>query len=198
MGGFFGAVSHRDIVWDVFFGTDYHSHLGTRSAGMAVWDANAGCQRQIHSITDTPFRTKFEQDAASFRGCCGMGCISDSDPQPLLVRSHLGTFAIVTVGAINNAEELIRTCFTGKGHQFMAMGSGSVNSSELVAALINQGDDLVSGIRHMQELVVGSMTVMLMTGSGEIIAARDRFGRLPVHIGRDEDGHCISFESFAY
>ena len=198
MGGIFGTISKKSCVADLFYGTDYNSHLGTRRGGLATFSKEKGFVRSIHNLESSSFRTKFEQDAASFRGCCGMGCISDSDPQPLLVRSHLGTFAIVTVGAINNAEELIRTCFTGKGHQFMAMGSGSVNSSELVAALINQGDDLVSGIRHMQELVVGSMTVMLMTGSGEIIAARDRFGRLPVHIGRDEDGHCISFESFAY
>ena len=148
MGGFFGAVSHRDIVLDVFFGTDYHSHLGTRNAGMAIWSAEEGFRRQIHSIANTPFRTRFEKDLTDFKGTSGIGCISDSDPQPLLVRSHLGLYAITTVGQINNSDALVDTYFSDHGHQFMAMGSGRVNSTELVAALINECEDLASGIRH--------------------------------------------------
>ena len=174
MGGFFGAVSHRDIVMDVFFGTDYHSHLGTRNAGMAIWSPNGKCQRQIHSIANTPFRTRFEKDLPDFAGNIGIGCISDSDPQPLLVRSHLGLYAITTVGQINNAEELVDTYFAQRGQQFMAMGSGKVNATELVAALINEGADLTDGIRHAQEMIDGSMTILLLTSAGEIIAARDR------------------------
>ena len=198
MGGFFGAVSHRDIVMDVFFGTDYHSHLGTRSAGMAVWSENRGCVREIHSIANTPFRTRFEKDLPDFSGRIGIGCISDSDPQPLLVRSHLGLYAITAVGQINNAEQLVADYFSDHGHQFMAMGSGRVNSTELVASLINEKEDLAAGIRHAQERIDGSMTILLMTEDGAIIAARDRFGRLPVHVGRDADGYCVAFESFAY
>ena len=198
MGGFFGAVSRRDVVLDVFFGVDYHSHLGTRNAGMALWDAKAGFQRQIHSIANTPFRTKFEKDLVDFKGCCGIGCISDSDPQPLLVRSHLGLYTITTVGIINNAEQLVETYFSDHGHQFMAMSSGKVNTTELVAALINEKEDLVAGIRHAQEQIDGSMTMLLMTGKGEILAARDSMGRLPVLIGENRDGYCVSFESFAY
>lgn len=199
MGGFFGAVSHRDVVLDVFFGTDYHSHLGTRNAGMAIWSKEHGCQRQIHSISNTPFRTKFEKDLNDFKGgCCGVGCISDSDPQPLLVRSHLGLYAITTVGQINNADELVDTYFSDHGHQFMAMSSGKVNTTELVAALINEAEDLAGGIRHAQNLIDGSMTILLMTAQSEIIAARDLYGRLPVLVGKDKDGYCVSFESFAY
>ena len=198
MGGFFGAVSHRDVVLDVFFGTDYHSHLGTRNAGMAIWSREGGCKRQIHSIANTPFRTKFEKDLDEFSGTVGIGCISDSDPQPLLVRSHLGLYAITTVGQINNAEELVNTYFADHGHQFMAMSSGKVNMTELVAALINEGEDLASGILHAQRLIDGSMTIRLMTDAGDIIAARDRFGRLPVLVGRDAEGYCVAFESFAY
>ena len=198
MGGFFGAVSKRDVVLDVFFGTDYHSHLGTRSAGMAVWDATRGWQRQIHSISNTPFRTKFENDIGPFQGTCGVGCISDTDPQPLLVRSHLGLYVISIVGIINNAEALVEQYFSDHGRQFMAMGSGSVNTVELVAALINEKESLTEGIRHAQALIDGSLTVLLLTGDGAVIAARDRYGRLPVHIGQDEDGCCLSFESFAY
>ena len=199
MGGFFGAVSRRDVVLDVFFGTDYHSHRGTRNAGMAIWSPEHGCQRQIHSISNTPFRTKFEKDLADFKGgCCGIGCISDSDPQPLLVRSHLGLYAITTVGQINNAEQLVDTYFSDHGHQFMAMSSGKLNCTELVAALIYERDSLVEGIQHMQRVIDGSMTVLLMTAKGEIIAARDKVGRLPILVGKDEDGYCVSFESFAF
>ena len=197
MGGFFGAVSKKDCVLDIFFGVDYHSHLGTRRGGMAIYDERDGFQRQIHSIENTPFRTKFEKDLIEFHGCSGIGCISDMDPQPLLVRSHLGLFAICTVGIVNNVDELISQYFSDHGHQFMAMSSGKVNTTELVAALINQKDDFVSGIRHAQEIIDGSMTILLLTKDA-IIAARDRLGRLPVLIGRSEDGYCVSFESFAY
>ena len=197
MGGFFGAVSKRDCVLDIFFGVDYHSHLGTRRGGMLMYDNDRGFQRQIHNIENTPFRTKFEQDLPSFEGCSGIGCISDTDPQPLLVRSHLGLYALTTVGIINNAEELVNRYFSDHGHQFMAMGSGKVNQTELVAALINQEDDLVAGIRNAQEMIDGSMTLLVLTQDG-IIAARDRVGRLPVLLGKSDDGYCVSFESFAY
>ena len=197
MGGFFGTISKRDCVLDIFFGTDYHSHLGTRRGGMVVYDEEDGFQRQIHNIENTPFRTKFENDLANFHGNAGIGCISDTDPQPLLVRSHLGLYAIVTVGIIRNAETLVEKYFSDHGHQFMAMSSGKVNSTELTAALINQKGDLVSGIRHAQDEIDGSATILILTKDG-IIAARDALGRLPVLIGRNEEGCCISFESFAY
>ncbi len=199
MGGFFGAISKRDCVLDIFFGVDYHSHLGTKRGGMVIYDQKRGFQRQIHNIENTPFRTKFEKDLTDFSGNSGIGCISDTDPQPLLVRSHLGLYAISTVGIINNAEALVETYFSDHGHQFMAMSSGKVNSTELTAALINQKDSLVEGIRHMQNTIEGSMTVLLLTKDG-IIAARDRLGRLPVLIGKSDagDGYCVSFESFAY
>ena len=198
MGGFFGAVSDRDVALDVFFGTDYHSHLGTRRGGMVLFDKKEGFQRQIHNIENTPFRTKFERDLADFRGHAGLGCISDSDPQPLLVRSHLGLYAIVTVGIINNTDELVKTYLSDKGQQFLTLSSGRVNVTELTAALINQENDLVSGILHAQEVIDGSMTILILTEEGELIAARDSMGRLPVLIGQREDGYCVSFESFAY
>ncbi len=196
MGGFFGAISKRDVTLDIFFGVDYHSHLGTRRGGMIIYDENDGFQRQIHSIENTPFRTKFEKDLAKFHGCAGIGCISDTDPQPLLVRSHLGLYAISTVGIINNAEELVEGYFNGHARQFMAMSSGKVNSTELTAALINQKDSLVDGIRYAQEVIDGSSTILILTPEG-IVAARDRLGRLPVLIGQNSEGCCVSFESFA-
>ena len=176
MGGFFGAVSRRDCVLDIFFGADYHSHLGTRRGGMVIYDQERGFQRQIHNIENTPFRTKFEKDIEDFRGCSGIGCISDTDPQPLLVRSHLGLY---------------------HGHQFMAMSSGKVNQTELVAALISQKETLVEGIRHAQGLIDGSATILLLTPEG-ILAARDSVGRLPILVGKGDEGCCVSFESFAY
>ena len=197
MGGFFGAISRRDAVLDVFFGTDYHSHLGTRRAGMVMYDSKDGFQRQIHNIENSPFRSKFENDLADFHGQSGIGCISDTDPQPLLVRSHLGLYAITTVGIISNADKLIETYFSQRGHQFMAMSSGAVNATELVAGLINQKDSLVEGIRHAQDVIEGSATILILTKEG-IIAARDKQGRLPVLVGKNEDGCCVSFESFAY
>ena len=197
MGGFFGAVSKRDVSLDIFFGVDYHSHLGTRRGGMIVYDKKDGFQRQIHNIENTPFRTKFERDLADFHGNSGIGCISDTDPQPLLVRSHLGLYAISTVGIINNAEELIQRYFSDHGHQFMAMSSGKVNATELTAALINQKENLVDGILHAQQLIDGSSTILILTPDS-IIAARDKLGRLPVLIGKGPEGCCVSFESFAY
>ena len=197
MGGFFGTISRKNCVYDVFFGTDYHSHLGTRRAGLAFYDSHKGFQRQIHSIENTPFRTKFDDDIAKFSGNAGIGAISDTDPQPLLVRSHLGMFAIATVGIINNAEELVEKTFSGPGNQFMAMSSGKVNSTELTAALINRADNLVDGIRYAQETIDGSCTILLLMEDC-IIAARDKVGRLPVLVGQNEDGCCVSFESFAY
>ena len=197
MGGFFGAISQRDCVLDIFFGVDYHSHLGTRRGGMAVYGGDGTFQRQIHNIENTPFRTKFERDLKDFHGCSGIGCISDTDPQPLLVRSHLGLYAITTVGIINNAETLVERYFSDHGHQFMAMSSGKVNATELAAALINQKATLEEGIRHAQEAIDGSATILILTPE-RIVAARDMLGRLPVLIGRDKDGCCVSFESFAY
>ncbi len=197
MGGFFGAISKHDCVLDIFFGVDYHSHLCTRRGGMIVYDQKDGFQRQIHNIENTPFRTKFEKDVTKFHGTSGIGCISDTDPQPLLVRSHLGLFAITTVGIINNAEELVQAYFGRQGSQFMAMSSGAVNATELTAALINQKDTLVEGIRYAQEVIDGSATILILTEEG-IIAARDKLGRLPVLIGQGDEGCCISFESFAY
>ena len=200
MGGFFGAVSHRDVVLDVFFGVDYHSHLGTRRAGMVICEGTGGFQREIHSIENAPFRSKFDRDIEQFHGTSGIGCISDTDPQPLLVRGRHGTFAITTVGIINNADELIEQYFSAGGAQLTAMSSGAVNGTELVAALINQKDDLVEGIKFAQEQIEGSLTLLIMTEDGVVFAARDRMGRLPVLIGRDAEGqgYCISFESFVY
>ena len=197
MGGFFGAISKQDCVLDVFFGVDYHSHLGTARGGMVFYDKEKGFQRQIHNIENAPFRTKFEKDLVDFRGNCGIGCISDTDPQPLLIRSHLGLYAITTVGIINNTDELIREYFSDHGHQFMAMSSGKVNASELTAALINQKENLIDGILHAQDMIDGSVTILIMTPDG-ILAGRDKLGRLPVLIGKNEDGLCVSFESFAY
>ena len=197
MGGFFGAISQRDCVLDIFFGVDYHSHLGTRRGGMVVYGGDGTFQRQIHNIENTPFRTKFERDLKEFHGRSGIGCISDTDPQPLLVRSHLGLYAITTVGIINNAEELVEKYFDDHGHQFMAMSSGKINATELTAALINQKDSLAEGIRYAQEVINGSATILVLTPEC-IVAARDKLGRLPVLIGKDKDGCCVSFESFAY
>ena len=185
MGGFFGAVAHRDVVNDVFFGVDYHSHLGTIRGGMVVFDRERGYHREIHNIETTPFRTKFAKDLADFSGCSGIGCISASDPQPLLVRSHLGFYAVAMVGLINNADELVEEYFSARGHQFMVRSSGNVNSTELVAALINQKETLVEGILHAQEVIDGTATVIILQGD-KIVVARDKMGRPPVliEIGR--------------
>lgn len=197
MGGFFGVAAKEDCVFDLFFGTDYHSHLGTRRAGMTVYDKASGFERAIHNIENAPFRTKFDKDVNDMHGQLGIGCISDYEPQPLLIRSHHGTYAISTVGKINNADRLVQDILF-KGHsQFMEMSSGEVNATELVAALINQQENLVDGIRYAQESIDGSMTILLMTPKG-IYAARDRMGRTPVSVGRKEGAYCVSFESFAY
>ena len=196
MGGIFGVVSKSDCVFDLYFGIDYHSHLGTRRGGMAVYGKD-GFDRAIHNIENAPFRTKFEKDFSELKGNFGIGCISDSEPQPLLVRSHLGSFAITTVGRINNLEELAENAFeNGKTH-FLEMSGGNVNATELVAALINQKKDIVEGIRFAQELIDGSMSMLVMTPEG-IYAARDYKGRTPLTIGQKEDGYCVSFENFAY
>ena len=196
MGGFFGAVSRKNCKYDVFFGTDYHSHLGTKRGGLAFYDPQKGFDRQIHNIQNTPFRTKFEGDLSKMDGTIGLGCISDTDPQPLLVRSHLGMFAISIVGLINNIEDIVAKTFAAPGHYFMAMSNGNVNSAELVAALINRSSSLVEGIKYAQSLIEGSCTILILTSEG-IIAARDKMGRLPIVLGKNEYGHCVSMESFA-
>ena len=196
MGGFFGAVSRKNCKYDVFFGTDYHSHLSTKRGGLVFWDAEKGFSRQIHNIENTPFRTKFEGDLAKLDGTAGIGAISDTDPQPLLVRSHLGVFAISIVGLITNAEKLVADAFQAPGHYFMAMSNGKVNSAELVAALINRSSDLVEGIKYAQAVIEGSCTILILT-EGSIIAARDKVGRLPIVIGKNESGCCAAMESFA-
>ena len=197
MGGFFGAALKSSCVADVFFGVDYHSHLGTKSAGLTFFAPDAGFQRQIHNIGNTQFRTRFEKDLETFHGNTGIGCISDKDPQPLLVRSHLGVYAIITVGKINNADELIEECFLKNGQQFMARSFGDTNHTELIAALINQKDSIPKGIRYAQEMIDGSATILILTEMG-LIAARDKYGRLPVHVGKKKEGYCVSFETFAY
>ncbi len=198
MGGFFGATSKRDVVLDVFFGVDYHSHLGTRRGGMAAVNEERGFQRDIHNIENSPFRTKFAGITDEMQGNACIGCISDSDPQPILIRSNLGVYAITTIGCINNADELIEDFLsTGVGH-FTTMTSGKINSTELVAALINQKENFVDGIRFAQEKIDGSMSILILLEDGSIIAARDKVGRLPILIGNDSEGKCVSFESFAF
>ncbi len=197
MGGFFGVASKEDCVFDLFFGTDYHSHLGTRRAGMVVYSKEQGFDRAIHNIENAPFRTKFDKEVNTMKGNIGIGCISDYEPQPLMVRSHHGTYAISTVGKINNTDQLIRNLFAGGHSHFLEMSGGDINATELVASLINQKENLVEGIRYAQESIDGSMTILLMTPKG-IYAARDLLGRTPVSVGKRRDAHCVSFESFAY
>ena len=198
MGGFFGATSKRDVVLDVFFGVDYHSHLGTRRGGMAAVDEKKGFQRDIHNIENAPFRTKFAGIVDEMHGNACIGCISDSDPQPLIIRSNLGVYAISTISCINNADELVQQFLSFSGGHFNAMTSGKINQTELVAALINQKSDFVEGIKFAQEKVEGSLSVLILKEDGSLIASRDKFGRLPVIIGKDSEGHSISFESFAF
>ena len=197
MGGFFGVASKSDCVFDLFFGTDYHSHLGTKRGGMAVYDAQQGFQRAIHNIENSPFRTKFERDVDEMKGTMGIGCISDTEPQPLIVRSHLGAFAITTVGRINNVEALVRKVFAEGTPHFLEMSGGNINPTELVAVLINRRATIADGIQYAQKLIDGSMSMLIMTQDG-IYAARDRLGRTPVIIGRKEDAFCATFESSAY
>ena len=197
MGGFFGAVSKNDCISDVFFGTDYHSHLGTRRGGMTSYSPELGFQRNIHSIENSPFRTKFEKDIESMRGNICIGCISDTDPQPILVRSKLGLYAICTIGIINNADELMSELLDSGCANFESMSSGNINSCGLIAALIAQKQSFIDGIKYAQEKIEGTMSLVIMT-QDRIIAARDKMGRLPIILGKKEDGYCFSFESFAF
>ena len=196
MGGFFAATLKNDCVFDLFFGTDYHSHLGTRRAGMTVL-SEYGFERAIHNIENSPFRSKFDRDVQEMKGNYGIGCISDYEPQPLIVRSHHGTFSLVTVGRINNAEKIVSEIVSGGGTHFLEMSGGVVNQTELVASLINQKDNLIDGIKYVWEKIDGSMTMLILTPIG-IYCARDSLGRTPIAIGKKEEGYCASFESFAY
>lgn len=198
MGGFFGAVTKQDAIYDVFFGTDYHSHLGTYRGGMAAYDDEQGLQRKIHNIQNSPFRTKFENIFAEMKGRSAIGCISDTNPQPLLIRSKLGTYAICIIGIINNADALIEQYLSFCGGHFDAMSGGGINRTELVAALINQKKDFAEGISFAQSVIDGSASILILRDGGNIIAARDRLGRTPVLIGKSEDGYCVTFEDFAY
>ena len=198
MGGFFGITSRVDCMMDVFFGVDYHSHLGTRRGGMAAYDKEIGLQRKIHNIENSPFRTKFEHIFSEMEGTSVIGCISDSDPQPMLIRSNLGTYAICTVGIINNADALIDRYLSFSGGHFDAMTGGKVNTTELVAALIDQKSSFADGIRFAQNSIDGTANILILKDNGNIIAARDKLGRIPVQIGKNEDGYCASLEEFAF
>ena len=198
MGGFFGITSRQDCMMDVFFGVDYHSHLGTRRGGMAAYDKEIGLQRKIHNIENAPFRTKFEHIFSEMEGTSVIGCISDSDPQPMLIRSNLGTYAICTVGIINNADALIDRYLSFSGGHFDAMTGGKINTTELVAALIDQKSSFADGIRFAQKSIEGTANILILKDNGNIIAARDRQGRIPVQIGKNEDSYCASLEEFAF
>ena len=198
MGGFFGAVSKNDTVLDVFFGTDYHSHLGTRRGGLAAYDEKKGLQRKIHKIENSPFRTKFENILNDMSGNAAIGCISDSDPQPLLICSNLGNYAICMVGVINNIEALVKQYLSFSGGHFSGMTGGKINSCELVAAMINQKSSFAEGIQFAQSVIEGTANILILTDKGHLIAARDKLGRIPVLIGKNDEGYCASFESFAY
>ena len=197
MGGFFGAVSKRDCILDVFFGTDYHSHLGTRRGGMAAYDSQLGLQREIHNIENSPFRTKFDGILNEMKGTSAIGCISDTDPQPLLIRSNLGTYAICTIGIINNAEALLQQYLSFSGGHFDAMSGGKVNSNELISALIDQKSSFAEGIRFAQDLIEGTASILILKDDGHLIAARDKLGRLPIVLEKNEDGFCVTFEDYA-
>lgn len=196
MGGFFGVVSKEDCVFDLFYGVDYHSHLGTRRAGMAVYSEDNGFDKAIHNIENAPFRTKFKKESNEMHGTMGIGCISDFEAQPILVRSHHGTFAITTVGKINNADEIVDTIIKTNTH-FFEMQNGDINPTELIAAVINQKDNFIDGIRYAQEIVEGSISMLILTPKG-VYAARDKMGRTPIVLGKNDNGYCASFESFAY
>ena len=197
MGGFFGIVSKNDCMLDVFFGVDYHSHLGTRRGGIAAYDKEIGLQRKIHNIENAPFRTKFDKDVQTMKGHLGIGCISDFEPQPLIVRSHHGTYALTTVGKINNIEALSDSLFQSGCSHFLEMSGGDINATEMIAALINQKENLIEGIHYALEVVDGSVSLLLMNEAG-IYAARDKYGRTPIAVGKKEDACCVSFENFAY
>ncbi len=196
MSGFFGVASKEDCVFDLFFGTDYHSHLGTRRAGLAVYSPDSGFEKAIHSIENAPFRTRFYDDFNSMKGTLGIGCISDYQAQPIFMRSHHGSFAIATVGKINNADRILKEVIDRRTH-FFEMQNGEINETELVAAIINQKDNFIEGIRYAQEIVEGSLSILILTAKG-LYAARDKYGRTPVVIGRKAGAYCVSFESFAY
>jgi len=196
MGGFFGVVSKNDCVLELFFGTDYHSHLGTKRGGMAVYGKN-GFQRAIHNIENSPFRTKFERDVDEMEGYMGIGCISDTEPQPLIVRSHHGNYVITTVGRVDNIDELTAECFANSTTHFLEMSGGVINPTELVAALINRGSTIPEGIQYAQTRIRGSISILVLTPHG-MYAARDKLGRTPIFIGHKEGAFCASFESFAY
>ena len=196
MGGFFGVASKQDCVFDLFFGIDYHSHLGTRRGGMAVLGED-GFNRAIHNIENSPFRTKFDKDVNEMKGYYGIGCISDYEPQPLIIRSHHGTYALTTVGKINNTKELVQRLFDSGHAHFQEMSGGEINATELVAGLINQKGNLIEGISYAQEMIDGSMSILLMNEAG-VYAARDKKGRTPVVIGKKGGSFCASFENFAY
>ena len=198
MGGFFGAVNRTEAISDVFFGTDYHSHLGTKRAGMAAYDKEIGLQREIHNISNSPFRTRFEHVFDEMKGTAAIGCISDSDPQPLLICSNLGKYAICVIGSINNDQELIENHLRESGGHFNAMTGGKVNGTELVAALIDQKKTFCEGLLFAQEVIEGSATILILRDGGTLIAARDRMGRTPMLVGKGENGYCVTFESFAY
>lgn len=198
MGGFFGITSKEDCLHEVFFGVDYHSHLGTKTGGMASYDKENGMMRQLHKISNSPFRTKFDHVLDDMQGTAAIGCINDGDPQPLLVRSGLGLFAICFVGVINNAQELIEKHIFEVGGHYEAMSGGKINTTELLAALINRKQSFAEGIRYAQELIEGTASILILKEGGSIIAARDLYGRIPVQIGKNPKGYAVSFESFAY
>lgn len=198
MGGFFGVASKNDAVLDTFFGTDYHSHLGTRRGGIAAFDKDTGLTRKIHKIENSPFRTKFENISEKMHGTSAIGCISDTDAQPLLMRSKLGVYSICIVGIINNKEELIDKYINELGCHFGAVSNEGINSTELIATLIDQKDTFGEGIKYAQEMIKGTASILILTNEGKIVAARDKLGRLPVLIGKRDDGYCVSFEDFAY
>ena len=198
MGGFFGVVSKNDAISDVFFGTDYHSHLGTRRAGIAAFDKEMGLQREIHNIQNSPFRTKFEDVFDEMKGTSAIGCISDFDPQPLLISSKIGNYAICVVGIINNAKEIISEYLNGGIGHFNAMTGGNINATEIVAALISEKGNFAEGIKFAQDKIDGTASVLIMKDDGSIITARDKVGRIPVCVGKSDDGFAVAFESFAY
>ncbi|MCL2253296.1 MAG: amidophosphoribosyltransferase [Lachnospiraceae bacterium] len=197
MSGFFGVAAKEDCVINLFFGTDYHSHLGARRAGLAVYSPDKGFDRAIHNIENSPFRTKFDKDIGTMEGTMGIGCISDFEPQPLIIRSQHGTYAIMTVGKINNTDSIVEQIFKNGHSHFLELSGGGINATELVAAIINQKENFIDGIRYAQEIIDGSMTIAIMTQKG-IFAARDKMGRTPISIGHKKDSYCLSFESFAY
>ncbi len=196
MGGFFGVASKEDCVFDLFYGVDYHSHLGTRRAGMAVYGKENGFDKAIHNIENAPFRTKFASESNSMQGNFGIGCISDFEAQPILVRSHHGTFAVTTVGKINNIDEIAQKLIDSNTH-FFEMSNGDINPTELVASIINQKKNLIDGIKYALEIVDGSLSLLVLTEKG-VYAARDKYGRTPVVLGHKEGSYCACFESFAY